>query len=225
MSQTVIGFFDDHSDAKRAVDRLQSSGISPNRVDVSGGSGAANAGYGNLSTSNTSSDRNAADAPNPVSGSTRDENSVRRTADDRTVDPEGRNTNKFTDFFNNLFGGSDNTERDRYSHVASRSGAVVTVHANSREEAEHAANILDECGAVDVDEKASQYGYSDAQGLGRSGEASNLSSTDSLGQRSGDEGARFRSRIFDRRLNDDMRLRESGFENSGPGAGERTGNV
>lgn len=136
MSQTVIGFFDDQSEARRALEQLQSRGISRERIDISKGSDV-----GNISgaTGNRSNDTTEV---NPVSGSAKDENTVRRTGDDLTVDRDGRNTNAITDFFNNLFGGRDKDKDDddddddddaaRYSHVAQRSGAIVTVHAQSR---------------------------------------------------------------------------------------------
>ena len=223
MSQTVIGFFDDQSDAQRAVERLQSSGISRDRVDVSRGSAAGSAGNAHLDTSNTSSDRISGDTPNPVSGSTRDENSVRRDNEGRTLDPNDRNTNVFTDFFNNLFGGrdkdDDNDDAGRYSHVAQRSGAIVTVHAQSREEAENAAEILDECGAVDVDEKAEQYGYANTRSEGL-GERQNTGSEREqsipvinenleVGKRMEERGGvRVRSRIVERPVEEHIRLRE-----------------
>src|SRR5688572_14453589 len=145
MAQTVIGFFDDASDAQRAVERMQSDGISRDRVDISRGSGG---------TSTSGSNRSGV---NPVSGSERDDNSVNRTSDDRIVDREGRNTNVFTDFFNSLFGNDDDDNANRYSKVAEGSNSIVTVHAQSREEAERAADILDDCGAIDVDERAAQF--------------------------------------------------------------------
>jgi hypothetical protein len=187
MSQTVIGFFDDASEAHRAIERLQSSGFNKDRIDISNkGTGA---GMGSGSTGSV----------NPVSGSERDENSVSRTSDDRTVDREGRNTNKITDFFNNLFGGHDDNDNDdakRYSHVANTSGSIVTVHAQSQEEAERAADVLDECGAVNVNERANQSGYS----------SSNLSSG---AQSTGESAtARLRSRIVDRSVEDHIRLRD-----------------
>lgn len=184
MSQTVVGFFDDHSDARQALEQLHSEGISRDRIDISSGSTAANI-RGGRSSENSD--------VNPVSGSERDENSVRRTADDRTVDPEGRNTNVFTDFFNNLFGNNDKDDAGRYSHVAQRSEAIVTVHATSREEAELAADILDDCGATDVDKKASESGY---LATGTAGEDSDIRST------SGN------SRIFESRLDENRRLRD-----------------
>lgn len=184
MSQTVIGFFDDASEAQKAIERLQDIGISRQHVDISRIAGAA---PGTVST----------DSVNPVSGSERDENSVRRTSDDRTVDREGRNTNKITDFFNNLFGGKDkdNDDAGRYSHVAQKSNTIVTVHAPSRELAEKAAEIMDDCGAIDVDERASQYGY-----------------TGSATQRTDEAtGSASRSRIIDRSIDENNRLRDDDF--------------
>ncbi len=56
-----------------------------------------------------------------------------------------------TRFFKNLFGNSDNDERERYTKIAER-GSIVTVHAQSDEEATRASRLLDDYGAVDVDE-------------------------------------------------------------------------
>src|SRR4028118_1259070 len=67
-------------------------------------------------------------------------------------------------FFKSLFGGNDDDSK-RYSSVAKR-GCVVTVHAQSNQEAERAADILDEYGAVDVNERAAQYGYSSQTNAG-----------------------------------------------------------
>lgn len=62
-------------------------------------------------------------------------------------------------FFKSLFGDNDD-DADKYTHVASRSQSIVTVHAQSGDEAERVADILDDNGAVDVDEHASKMGYS-----------------------------------------------------------------
>lgn len=62
-------------------------------------------------------------------------------------------------FFKNLF--SDDDDSEKYAKVASRSGSIVTVHAQTSEQAEDAADILDDCGAVNVDERAASYGYAD----------------------------------------------------------------
>ncbi|NIJ52118.1 YsnF/AvaK domain-containing protein [Dyadobacter arcticus] len=65
-------------------------------------------------------------------------------------------------FFKDLFDG-DEEETKRYSEAGKR-GTIVTVHAATAAEAEAAAAILDEYGAVDVNESAANYssnqGYS-----------------------------------------------------------------
>jgi stress response protein YsnF len=185
MAQTVIGFFDEASEAQRAVEQLQSRGISRDRIDISSGN-ASNASYDSRTTG------------------------VSRDRDD---------DNGITRFFKNLFGDDDN-DADRYSKVASNSNYIVTVHAQSSDEADTAADILDDCGAIDVDERAAQYGYT------RTG------STDSMENRSdrtGDRdttierieenlevgkrevetgGVRVRSRIVERPVEENIRLRE-----------------
>lgn len=62
-----------------------------------------------------------------------------------------------SNFFKSLFG-SDTDDADKYSHVARR-GSIVTVHNASDVQARLASDILDEHGAVDIDEKANEYGY------------------------------------------------------------------
>lgn len=194
---------------QKAIDRLQTAGISRDRIDVSG----------NQQGISASSSTGGSASVNPVSGSPKDENSVSRTSDDRTVDREGRNTNIFTDFFNNLFGGKDDDDSNRFSHVASRSRAVLTVHANSSEEAETAADILDDCGAANVEEKAAQYGYTSSQSTTGSSDRTSLSGDAS--QRMGGSMNRMRSRIFDQRIDEPNRLRgldhQSGFGTTGSG--------
>jgi hypothetical protein len=194
MAQTVIGFFDNAAEAQRAVEQLQSRGISRDHIDVSRGSGQTG------TTGHTGSG-----ITNP-----KDPNTVAVTDEGRTVDREGRNTNKITDFFNSLFGGSDNDDAGRYSHVGQRAGAIVTVHAQSREEAEQAADILDDAGAVDVDERASQSGYThtrSTEGLGDRQNISGRRDTDLSGN-AGNSLSR-RSRIIDRSVDDQWRLRDS----------------
>jgi stress response protein YsnF len=140
--------------------------------------------------------------------------------------------NGVTRFFKSLFGGDDD-EADRYSKVGRSTTSMVTVHARSSEEAERAADILDECGAVNIDERASQYGSaSGSQDMGTS--RTNLTGSDSDRQRVGDDttgrrettiprveehlevgkrteergGVRVRSRIVERPVEEHIRLRE-----------------
>src|SRR5215218_10720955 len=74
------------------------------------------------------------------------------TSGDRDHDRE----NGITRFFKNLFGDNDE-DADRYSRVGMRSNSIVTVHAQSSDEAERAADLLDDYGAINVNERASQY--------------------------------------------------------------------
>jgi len=131
-----------------------------------------------------------------------------------------RDTNEsgISRFFNSLFG--DNDEADKYSKVAQRNSCVVTVHATSSEEAQRAADILDASGAMDVNEKAQEYGY------GTTGTNINK---DSMDTRSGNDstsipiveenvqvgkrevetgGVRLRSRIVEKPVEENLRLRE-----------------
>jgi stress response protein YsnF len=106
MSQTVVGIFDDPSDAQDAVQQLLVHGFSRADIDIS------------------------------------------------MQKSEQRDKN-LSSFFTSLFG-TDTAKS--YTEVARQSGAVVTVHADSPSQATQAANILDEAGALDMDEQAYQYG-------------------------------------------------------------------
>ena len=77
---------------------------------------------------------------------------------DNTTTDNSSDNDGIGGFFSSLFG-MDDDDSQKYSHVARR-GTTVTVHTQSREEAERAADLLDQYGAVDVDEQAARYGYS-----------------------------------------------------------------
>jgi stress response protein YsnF len=77
------------------------------------------------------------------------------------VDLDNTKNNKDDDdsissFFRSLFG-SDNDDASKYSRVANDSDSIVTVHADTRQEAERAADILDDAGAIDIDDRLRQY--------------------------------------------------------------------
>jgi stress response protein YsnF len=97
-----------------------------------------------------------------------------RSVDDDNDDGLGE---KISRFFKSLFDSDD--DRDKYATVAKKGAAVVTVTAETHEEAERASDLLDECGAVDVDERSKAY----ANGLwsGTSTERKEISSTSSDG--------------------------------------------
>ncbi|MCX6215545.1 YsnF/AvaK domain-containing protein [Spirosoma sp.] len=116
MAHTVVGVFDNATEAQKAVDELVDKGFSRSSIDLS-------AQTGDYSNSDLDDD------------------------DDSSVGG----------FFSSLFGNDDDNAK-RHTRVATR-GSVVTVHAQTDDEAEQAADILDDNGAVDVDERASAYGY------------------------------------------------------------------
>jgi len=62
---------------------------------------------------------------------------------------------KIGNFFRGLFGDDEN-EVNRYSE-AGRKGTIVTVHAKTADEAEVAARVLDNYGAVDVNETSGSF--------------------------------------------------------------------
>lgn len=124
-----------------------------------------------------------------------------------------------TRFFKSLFGGNDD-DVDRYSNVAQRSGSIVTVHAQSKDEAETAADILDTNGAVDVNEKASQYGMGSPTSSDRDNTYTGTGTTEGaslnvieeqleVGKRQVQTGGvRLRSRIVETPVEESLRLRE-----------------
>ena len=116
MAQTVIGVFADDYDANRAVDALHEDGFTDAQVDFS----------------------SRASATDP---------SMRRSRHEKTGG-----------FFENLFGSNDDydeTMRNNYREAAAR-GTVVTVHTQDMTRAEQAADILDRFGALDANDAATK---------------------------------------------------------------------
>jgi len=200
MAQTVIGFFDNASEAQQAVEQLVSNGFSRASIDIAASSG---------STGSTTSSGTSNYGTSTGTSSYNDDN-----------DGFG---DKVSRFFGNLFDSDD--DRNRYSSVASRS-TTVTVHATSADEAERAADLLDRYGAVDVDERASQYGYGNT-GATAASSISDTSYADTTNRTADTTGAipiieeninvgkrvvetggvRLRSRIIERPVEEAVRLR------------------
>lgn len=123
---------------------------------------------------------------------------------------------KVSRFFRNLF--DDEEDAERYSSIA-RSGSIVSVFTNTREDAERAAEILDEYGAINVDERANARLSAGAEG------SADRIRTDveetpnrsipiieedlQVGKREVERGGmRLRSRIIDRPVEETLRLRQ-----------------
>ncbi|WP_210465707.1 YsnF/AvaK domain-containing protein [Rufibacter roseolus] len=154
MAQTVIGIFDNRTEADRAVSELKSLGISDDRIDISRGSNTTGSSYGSGTT---------------TSDSTYTSGTTTRDRDSDKYDGIGG-------FFRSLFS-DDDDNASTYSNVARHSDCIVTVHAQSSEEAQRAARILDQYGSVDVDQRANEYGYRSGGTFGGGSDATYTGST------------------------------------------------
>jgi len=205
-NRTVVGIFDSAADAQKAVAALTAAGFSRDSYDIASREAGAT----------------TATATTPVSGRDSDHYNESGTMVEGAADAVGRGAehagSAIGRFFDNLFGGSDRDSVDRYSRVAGGSQAIVTVHCHSDENARQASDILDDNGAVDVDERAAQY----ATGApGTTGVAAGRDAVDGaqsaqviredlhVGKREVTTGgARLRSRIVERPVEENLRLRE-----------------
>ena len=197
MALTVVGIFDDASDAQQAVDALVEKGFSRSNIDLSAGR-----------SSDSYSTTSGTDSYNTTSNTS--------TNDDKSSGIGG--------FFSSLFGSDDDDNTKKYSTVGNR-GSIVTVHAQTEDEADRAADILDDNGAVDVDDRATEYGYAATTGTttGLVDTAAVVPTTDTdagqsikvieenleVGKRTVETGGvRLRSRIVSRPVEESVRLRE-----------------
>jgi len=208
MNHTVVGLFNDNAQTQRAVERLAALGVSASNIDVA---------------------------------RRRDQGADVKTEPGENQEWVG--TSKITDnnltrFFKSLFVDRDDDMPDRYSRIAGTSHAVVTVTTSSREEAERVADVLDECGAVDIDEhvasgQQNNTGSSAAPTQPIAAEGTHttpLTGADLPDESRDRESApgriRSRSQIISRPIDEDARLRneddihrgDTGLERNRPGA-------
>ncbi|MFD2998872.1 DUF2382 domain-containing protein [Pontibacter toksunensis] len=182
-AQTVIGIFDYGVDAQMAAQQLMSNGIPEEKIDIA----VRGAKDNRDTTASTTADR-----PNPTASTTANTN---RTDNDSS-------------FFGSLFG--DNEDRNKYSEVAQH-GSIVTVHAETKDQAHRAAELLDKFGAIDVDERAEKY-----KSMPREKRAQWINSSIpvvqeemKVGKREVETGGvRLRSRIIEKPVEEHLRLRE-----------------
>ena len=210
--QTVVGIFDSASEAQQAVDALVNKGFSRGNIDVSAQTGTYSDGTNTMGDTTRNPDAIVPDRHRNTSGTFTEE-----VADD-TKDVG----DSISNFFSSLFGSDDDDYYRKHAAVGRR-GSIVTVHAMSEDEAERAADILDDNGAVDVDEKAMQYGYGVANT-----DMTSRTDMDMTNQTDADQtikviqenlevgkrevetsgGVRVRSRIIERPVEESLRLRE-----------------
>jgi len=128
-------------------------------------------------------------------------------------------------FFSSMFG-SDSPDASRYSSVASETEAVLVVQTESNERANIAARILDDAGAVDVDERTggsqqnqqqfAQGGTASTSNTARTSDTTEASQTIpvieenlAVGKREVETGGvRVRSRVIEKPVHESVRLRE-----------------
>jgi uncharacterized protein (TIGR02271 family) len=128
MSSVLVGMFDSQAAAVQARSKLMSAGFSADAVSMTGGSASSSTPAGTI----------ASDAPHH-------EGAISR-------------------FFSEIFGGSDDrtdTSRagytDTYEEAFKRGSYGVTVQTANDDEMGRAEDILNDCGAVDIDEKAESW--------------------------------------------------------------------
>lgn len=114
------------------------------------------------------------------------------------------------DFFGSIF--SDSDESRKYAEVA-RHGAVLTVHAQSEDEAKRAAELLDKYGAIDVDDRAEKYSSMPAESranwINSNSAIPVIEEELQVGKREVETGGvKLRSRIVERPVEEHLRLRE-----------------
>ncbi|QJD94830.1 DUF2382 domain-containing protein [Mucilaginibacter robiniae] len=139
---------------------------------------------------------------------------------DGVSDTTGTDTSdRVGNFFSNLFSSDEDDTRTKYTE-AGRKGTVVTVHAKSEDEAQRALEILDNYGAVDVNEWSGQ-GYADKENFtGSNNDYTSTTDTTTsgaipvineelqVGKREVETGGvRLRSRIVERPVEESIRLR------------------
>lgn len=133
-----------------------------------------------------------------------------------TTDESGDLTDDVSNFFNNLFSDDENT-RQTYTYAARDAEAILTVQTDSQDRAEKAADILDNNGAINVNERAAQYQQRFAQtGAGRQGTEAEgevtipvVEENLAVGKRAVETGGvRVRSRVIEKPVEETVRLRE-----------------
>jgi len=187
MTHTVVGLFDNRSSAGAATQELIQKGFMRENIDVS-----------NRRIGETSSSTQIAVTETGVSES-------------------------ISNFFNSLFG-SDKASAKNYANAAGDADAIISVQVDSPARAMEAAAILDRYGAIDVDGRSAQDNQTGGQqNFAGTSAAATPNTTDNQGitaipiieeqiqigkQVVEQGGARIRSRIVEKPVAANLRLRE-----------------
>jgi uncharacterized protein (TIGR02271 family) len=84
------------------------------------------------------------------------DNTMQSTTTNSATDSNTGIGDSVGNFFSNLFS-DDNTRAQNYTNVARNSEAILTVQADSQERAKQVAEVFDRNGAIDVDDRSTQY--------------------------------------------------------------------
>lgn len=196
MNYTVVGIFDNKTEARQAMEELVQGGFVRENIDLSEANYAG--GSGNTASATTSS---ATATTNQGVG------------------------DSISNFFSNLFGDDDPQARN-YANVARDADAILTVQADSEERARQVADIFDRNGAIDVENRAAQYNQQQFSGTtGATTESRGAVDTQQnltgeavipvieeqlqVGKREVEHGGvRVRSRVIEKPVEEHLRLRE-----------------
>lgn len=136
MTHTVVGLFNNRSEAQTAMQELIQAGFIQDDIDLS--------------------NRSLADTDTGYSDTTTGYSGTATGTTGTTGSNEGIG-DKISNFFGSLFG-DDPTTASTYTNAAYDADAILTVQADSEERARQAAEILDRNGAMDVDGGDADYG-------------------------------------------------------------------
>ena len=135
--QTLISVFDDRATARRAIERLVDAGFS--RSDLHLQEPPEDVGAAETS------------AQDRAVGDMTMHSAEREVAVDRGV------LESIGNFFVSLMGMDHKQRAGAYSEAVRRGGSAVVVEAHDDEQAEHAAALMHELGAVDVSDRTHQW--------------------------------------------------------------------
>lgn len=82
-----------------------------------------------------------------------------------TADHDESIGDSISNFFSNLFGTGSNDRSAVYSNAVSRGNCVLTVTAQSEDEVERAADLVERYGPIDIDETSSEWSAGSTSGM------------------------------------------------------------
>lgn len=132
MSSVLVGMFDTRAAAEEARTKLMAAGLTPGQVTWNAEGVSSTGTTGTAGTTNTSTSSTA-------------------------PEKEGM----FSHFFHSIFGSDDDSvssgQTGTYREAFNRGGFGLTVNASNDADVQRATDIMDDCGAFDVDERSQQW--------------------------------------------------------------------